>query len=1169
MATHAAPANSVTLTDLRSCESPHDVFELFRKLRYPVEPEVDVSVESDELPGALRDGIVARYPLAIIVGTRPGDPRLDVTLFVLRRTDKAGPMALARGIAQLWPRHFAGNHLLVFAIQSGTGEFERLIFVNARRMGDGATIRIKLHKLIVERVRPTRHDADTLNRISPPSPTTSADDLYRIQCEAFDVERLTDEFYREYARRFNEVKDRVKEDNKGIQALYDKAKLHTFTQRLFGRMMFLYFLQKKGALNDQQDFITTRYLDAVKSDENFYRDVLEPLFFQTLNRERGPDAASRFGRVPYLNGGLFASDGDDHQGLVYLANDLFDPHSDVGLLNFLNRYNFTIEEDTPLETQVALDPEMLGKVFENLLEVEERGKSGTFYTPRAVVAFMCRESLAAYLSRTVDGLAADHLGWLLDEAETGEPVRDEQTHERLTTTNMPSHLRHRIEVALVAVRALDPAVGSGAFPLGMLALLVGVRRALYRIAEAKIEPHSALIQDWKRAFIRDCLYGVDIRREAIEIARLRLWLSLVVDADPFHMEPLPNLDYKLMDGNSLIETLDGVAIYPTHSSDTLAQQTLIGDEERQKLIAHLKELQKEYYQPEHPADRAELKRRVRETEVAMVKRSLRQRKEDETTRLNQTLAKLANLKLGSNPEPRDLAAERVALTHSIEMTDAALRDLATDASLPFFLYRLHFASVFEERGGFDIVIANPPYVRHEKIAPATLVTLKTAYRDVAHGMADLYVYFYARALQLLHDGGTLCFISSNKFFRAGYGKGLRGKLATETSVRTIIDFGDFPVFDAAAYPCVVITDKAAPTADHTYRGLTAGPDIELDKIGIVLDQHAQTCAQDGDVQPPSGSAETSALVKKLMALGKPFGEFTNGNIYYGVKTGLNEAFVVDEATRDRLVADPGSAEVLKPFLRGRDVSRYRITSARLWLIRIETGWTVAQLGGKKAIEQVAWEKLKSIYPAIAAHLAPFAERARQRDDQGQYWWELRPCVYYNAFEQPKIVYPDIASEARFIWDEDGYYTDTTMFCVPSGTRVRPWLVTLLNSAVQNFALFTISPAIRGGFSRFKTQYVERLPIVEPSESDKQRLEALVDQLQAIGGGGPQAEAFEREVDQIVYRTYGLTPDEIAEIERWHADRKALLGKGKRTGKESADSVDVERLEVTENVEESE
>jgi adenine-specific DNA-methyltransferase len=686
------------------------------------------------------------------------------------------------------------------------------------------------------------------------------------------------------------------------------------------------------------------------------------------------------------------------------------------------------------------------------------------------------------------------------------------------------------------VRVLDPAVGSGAFPLGMLALLVGVRRALYRIAGAVIGPQSHLVEGWKRNFIRDCLYGVDIKREAIEIARLRLWLALVVDADPFDMEPLPNLDYKLMDGNSLIETFEGIAIYPTRPP-TGPERPALFESAAQAQIRRLREQQEAYFQPDLSPQppprrgegeisvREELKRQIRETEFAIVKETLTDRDTNNTTRLNGLLQNLANLQ-GRTP-PRQLTEKIAAIRHDIAMTQQALADLRAGKPLPFFLFRLHFASVFQEKDGFNIVIANPPYVRHERIAPATLAALRAAYPAVQHGMADLYVYFYARALELLHDGGTLAFISSNKFFRAGYGKGLRDLLTTQTAIRTIIDFGDAPVFDAAAYPCIVITTKGAPAPDHTYRGLTAGTTIELDKLGAILAHAGQTLPQSQGAHPPSSTSATSDLVAKLMRMGTPLGQYANGKMYRGVVTGLNEVFVIDQTTRDQLIAEnPRSAEVLKPFLRGRDIGRYAIHPAGRWLISTRRGIDITQ------------------YPAIERYLSQFRQDLQPRPrgqtegpgrKPGTYqWYEIQDSVdYYGAFDEPKIVYPDIASRAEFSWDESGAYCGNTAYFLPTTRR---YLTALLNSNLIEYVYASLSPQIRGGFFRFISQYMEQLPIVEPALADQQRLAALVDALQALGGQGPQAAALEREVDAIVYRTYGLTAEEIAEVEGWHKER---------------------------------
>ena len=507
MSARASALPTLGQRDLEACIDAASVFTLFRKLRYPIEDvPVHVPLNDGDLPGGLRDGIAARYPVAQVGGEHPGDPLVSVTLFELK--DSTRKSELIRGIAQAWTRRFLGEHLLVFATrdQADQDTLEQLAFVNTRRLGEGTHVRIKLHKLQVERRSPTRHDLDTLNRIVLPTQGLSAEKVYQLQCEAFDVERLTNTFYREYALRFRAVQERIKQDNPTIIAFSDPTRLHTFTQRLFGRLMFLYFLQKKGALNGDRQFIKSWYEKTVRDEENFYRSVLEPLFFETLNQLR-PEAHSRFGQIPYLNGGLFAPDEDDQVGLVVLADALFDTRHREGLLYFLENHNFTIEEDTPLEVEVALDPEMLGKVFENLLEEEERGQSGTFYTPRPVVAFMCREALAAYLIHETQ-IGGEPLGWLLDEAETGEPIHDVHSNlPLLNTHSLPRTLRERVDRALEQVRVLDPAVGSGAFPLGMLALLIGVRRTLFRVGGVSVEQQTPQVEGWKRNFIRDCLYG--------------------------------------------------------------------------------------------------------------------------------------------------------------------------------------------------------------------------------------------------------------------------------------------------------------------------------------------------------------------------------------------------------------------------------------------------------------------------------------------------------------------------------------------------------------------------------------------------------------------------------------------------------------------------------------
>lgn len=534
------------------------------------------------------------------------------------------------------------------------------------------------------------------------------------------------------------------------------------------------------------------YEESVRKEENFYHSVLEPLFFETLNLPH-PQTQSRFGRVPYLNGGLFAPDEEDHIGVVKLADELFDTRQPDGLLYFLENHNFTIEEDTPLEVEVALDPEMLGKVFENLLEEAERGQSGTFYTPRSVVAFMCREALTAYLTRETH-ITDEPLGWLLDEAETGEPARDPQGQPLLHTHSLPRPLRERIDRALEHIRVLDPAVGSGAFLLSMLALLVGVRRALFRVGGVSIEQQTPLVEGWKRNFIRDCLYGVDVKREAIEIARLRFWLSLVVDADPFEMEPLPNLDFKLMAGDSLIETINGTAVYPTRPVEGKASQLSLVESETQRLIYRLRALKDEYFQPSEGRTATVIKQEIVHTEREIVLEALQDREQQNQEWLNHLSKSLVG---ALSTAPNRAQVER--LRGEIQTTQQARADLEAGRTLPLFLYRLHFSSVFEEK------------------------------------------------------------------------------------------IGDAPVFDAAAYPCIVITVKNKPIPDYTYRGFTADSHIDLEKLGTIFDNLARRQPQTQGIQPPANSYGETGLMQKLLSIGTPLKQFGNypAPLYFGLTNRVN------------------------------------------------------------------------------------------------------------------------------------------------------------------------------------------------------------------------------------------------------------------------------------------
>jgi hypothetical protein len=620
-------------------------------------------------------------------------------------------------------------------------DFNPLVFVSPRRIAGGKT---KVLKLVVDRTHPTRHDLDVLQAISD-----HQDDIPSILNalrEAFNVDRVTKRFYQEYAKAFRGLQKALTESNRGVREFQgntdeDKAYLHAFAQRLMGRLMFLYFVQKKGWLNGDKRFLTGWYALARKG--NYYRDVLEPLFFETLNTpEAGrTDRAQAFGDVPYLNGGLFER---DYDFLLHLDNSVFDPDNEAGLLRFFNCYNFTVTEDTPLEVEVALDPEMLGKVFENLLEEEERGGTGTFYTPRVIVHGMCRDALAEYLQDAAQ-LGGGEVRQLLADPEG-------TTVERTTAK--------RIEDALSKLRCLDPAVGSGAFLVGMLQEMVALRHACFRARGAEARRGSDVVAEWKREYIQECLYGVDIKQEAVEIAKLRLWLSLVVDLERDQIEPLPNLDYKLMAGNSLIEVLDGQPIL----NPRVAQATL-GMSETDTALQELHALKDRFFAAK-PQQRGEIIQTIRDKEAQVIETHVREKLQAVEAEQNRIVQRktLDKGKLTATNERRLKALYEMG-GHFARLG----QDVREGKPLPFFLYELHFCEVFGDKGGFDVVIANPPYV-------ATQGVNQLVYRDELEAQygyrRDLYVHFVDRTLgltdnackPLLRPGGVMAFITSSTYF---------------------------------------------------------------------------------------------------------------------------------------------------------------------------------------------------------------------------------------------------------------------------------------------------------------------------------------------------------------------------------------------------------------------
>jgi hypothetical protein len=857
---------------------------------------------------------------------------------------------------------------------------------------------------------------------------------------------------------------------------------------------------------------------AAKEADRFHSKYLAPLFFEALNTpDRKGDLFPLTGtRLPYLNGGLFEEDSPALRALD------FPPLLFEELLGFFGEYHFTIDENDPEDHEVGIDPEMLGHIFENLLE--DNKDKGAFYTPKAIVQYMARESLRHYLET--------HLG---PDPEIALLLAEKDL-TRLAKDGFVRQHAKRIASLLEEVKICDPAIGSGAFPIGLLQEILWTRLTLNW--ELNTPEDRARL---KREIIKHSIHGVDLDPGAVEIARLRFWLALVVDEEI--PRPLPNLDYKIHRADSLVEYIRGE---PAHLGDVNTAGGMM-KAAVDELIAAKKALFDAHRLPEKRAARFALYRAL----ASLAQLEFTRMRNDEGL-FGTDPVRTAQLDRGVKEFGQRIREIDAVKKEKAVMQDtclARLQDWFDDPERPTFLWHLHFGEVFA-KGGFNIVIANPPYVRHETISG--IAPLLRERFKVAASRADLLIFFYEQSVNLLRDGGTLTFITSNKYYRAAYGAKLRPFLKQQLTLHTLIDFGDAPVFDAIAYASILIGSKtedrlpachggrasSLPSSSAVRYGLEAHRPLtayiwqvtdDLNQIHRIIATKGIPLAQ-ADLADDGWRLENPAsirLLEKLRKTGKPLGEYVGGKFYYGIKTGLNEAFVLTREQRDQLIAaDPKSAELIKPFLRGRDVKRWLVRHENLYLIAFPHGFHT---------------RLND-YPAILKHLTQFETDLKKRgqctssrgnQEGGQHHWlELdnnpKP-EYLLLHDRPKLIYPELAAEPRFAFEPQGFAVDCTLYMIPDGTW---FLAAAMNSIITRYVIRQVSAVNLGGYVRFKKQYMEAIPIPPASPEDQARLATLAERAAAFAKSGDRdsLRATEREIDGIVYQLFRLTPAEIALIE---------------------------------------
>ncbi|MCH6198399.1 DUF559 domain-containing protein [Aquiflexum sp. LQ15W] len=723
-----------------------------------------------------------------------------------------------------------------------------------------------------------------------------------------------------------------------------------------------------------------------------------------------------------------------------------------------------------------------------------------------------------------------------------------------------------------SIKICDPAVGSGHFLVSALNEMIAVKNDLKilldrdgkRLKEYQVEvvndeltvtdeegelyeykpnhKESQRIQETlfheKQTIIENCLFGVDINTNSVKICRLRLWIELLKNAyykNPTELETLPNIDINIKCGNSLVSRF---------AIDADLRQAL----KKSKWSIDSYRIAVDTYR------NAENKEQKREMErlIADIKSDFRSeitKNDPKLKRKAQMAGELYNLTMqqGLFEESPKQKKERLA---KVEKLEESLNKLETEieeikANKIFenaFEWRFEFPEVLNEEGdfvGFDVVIGNPPYIRQEEFSDMKTYLL-SAFNETGQGTADLFVYFVELSMRLLKQDGEFAFIIPNKWMRAGYGRKLREFIANQ-HIHYLIDFGDLPVFEEAiTYPNIIQLKNGAPI------DLFPACKVGTLKFEFGLENYIKENRIEINIKEllPDGwslsNSKNQSLLAKIRSKGVPLSQYVNGKIFYGIKTGYNEAFVIDKETKERLIADHSkSAEVIKPFLAGRDIKRYQTPEADKFLILFPKGFTIkrnlppsspfyvseppARYGDMPFDD--AWEWIKKTYPAIARHLYPFKANAEKRTDKGDFWWELRACDYYNEFEKPKVMLPDISLKCEALMDEtEGYYSVNTAYIIPGLSKSD---LGILNSRLTLFFYSNLTQTIRGGYLRFIRQYLAQIPIIKTDS-----LESLVTEIIELKKQNPNADTtdFENQIDQLVYQLYDLTEEEIRIVE---------------------------------------
>ncbi|EOI2202481.1 class I SAM-dependent DNA methyltransferase [Campylobacter jejuni] len=906
-------------------------------------------------------------------------------------------------------------------------------------------------------------------------------------------------------------------------------------------------------------------------------DKLSELFFEVLAKEKSTRKKSEFAYLPYLNSSLFEKQSIENTlEISSLSNDLKlfyykntvlkddkckAKKGQVGLLEylfeFLDSFDFGSDDEQSeiLSQKELISSSVLGNVFEKLNGYKE----GSFYTPSFITSYMCKESITKVV---LDKFNAQFDLDAKDISELRKSLRKEDKKAQKELLN--------------SIKICDPAVGSGHFLVSALNVMLSIYDELNLFDEEfylEVQNDEILITNHKGEFIKykrpktpkdkahliqqelfhtkkdiieNNLFGVDINPNSCEITKLRLWIELLkhsfyqsFDDGNYHdLKTLPNIDINIKCGNSLVsyfETGKSLSHYPNIKERINKYKRIVKD-----------------YKEGFYTDKSHINQEIKNLKISFKNFCFADKFKKEMKGFNDKCEKYSkkygnflavddeNLKFFVSANLTLFDFDEKEATKEFANLKKEYDNIFNLESNHPFEWRFEFPEILDDDGnfkGFDLIIGNPPYIRQEEIKELKN-TLSKNYK-VYKGTADIYTYFYELGFNVLKENGILSFITSNKYTRAGYGEALREFLLKNTCILKYIDLNGIKVFDSATVDTSILSFEKIKIKENTFKYLSLNNellknyDFEISAIKEFLNISQNSLSKESFA---FNDESTNALKTKIEKLGTPLKDWHGLNINYGIKTGLNEAFIITTEKKDEILANckdedekERTAKLIRKMLRGRDIKRYRYEWAGLWVINTHNGYK--SKNGEK-VEAINIEH----YPSLKKHFDEFYPQLEKRSDKGLTPYNLRNCAYIEEFEKEKIVWNPVSGEYLFSYIKEHIFFNNSLFMMTLDVFSLKYILAFMNSNCYKWLITLKTNLIQtGSYAYGAKDKIERLPIPKINSKNEKlanELINLVDEILKVKEQDKNAntQELENKINSLVYKLYNLTEEEIKIIE---------------------------------------